>query len=51
MIKKTNHPLCDHEKQTIQLDGEVSLEEARLKAMLFAVKEKLRINAGKAKKK
>lgn len=50
MTKKTNRPLLDHEKQTMPLAGEVSLEEARTKAIVFAVMEKTRIKAIKAGK-
>lgn len=50
MTKKTKRPLLDHEKQTSPMPGEVSLEEARIKAMVFSVQEKSLIKE-KSKKK
>lgn len=40
MMMKSKSPLLECEKQTQPLPGEVSPEEARSKAMLFAVQEK-----------
>jgi len=43
MMKKINRPLLEHEKQTTPLTGEVSPEQARIKAMAFAVQERARL--------
>jgi len=51
MMKKTNRPLSDHEKQTTPMPGEVSLEEAQRQAHKFAAQEKARTEAIKVKQK
>ncbi len=48
-MMKSKQPLLDHEKQTKPLEGEVTLENARTKAVKFAAQERSQLSKGKAK--
>lgn len=49
MTKKTTKPVLDMEKQLTPLKGEVTLDNARLKASLFASQVKSRLKSKGAK--
>lgn len=49
-MKKNSQPMLDTDKQTKPMDGEVSPENARAKAVIFSAKEKAVVKNAKLKK-